>query len=737
MKKVLSIILILGVPLIVKGGDLLKEEWLIGKRIVQIVFQGNMKVGEREFLDKMRTKVGDLFSPRRLMDDVKMLYGMGCFDDIRVDAELENEGVRLTFILKEKPVVSSIRFEGNRKVEEKDLLGSISLKQGGFYDPLKGKEACSELIRFYRDKGYYFASVDVETTFDEERDAVALKFKIEEGKVVKIKRINIKGNTAISSLRLSWYMETKRGGIYKEEDLMEDIQRIHLLYADKGYILAKVHEPKVVYDEKMKGLKIDIEIDEGPCFRVGEISFHGNTLFSSNKLKELILTRPGDIYSLRKFQGDLLRIKDHYAKEGYIALRIEPIPSLDQEKGEIDIELRIDEDKRYYLEGVRVEGNLLTRENVIRREILIKPGEVFDGGKLRLSRQRLFNLGYFEEINMETLPGSRPDHKILLITVKERKTGVATLGAGYSSRDGLVGNLQVAQTNLFGRGWKVRLSTNFGGKITRYNLGFLNPWVFDAPTSIGFDLYDTKRDRDTYIESRRGGEIKAGLRMGLYSSIHITHRRDVVEISDVKNGVIKEGVSSTNSISNAILRDTTDNQIDPTRGYKIEIGGEFAGGILGGDVDFYKPRIRTSLHLPIIWRLILSLIGRWGIVTNPVSEKEIPDYEKFYLGGSGSIRGYRELSIHPDDGGGEGMFVANVEVGISMPEHGLRLYTFFDAGNSWLKPEDVTLSDLRCGVGIGLLFQSPIGPIRFDYGYPIGDPKYQDPQFHFGIGPLF
>jgi outer membrane protein insertion porin family len=722
-------------------------EWLVGERIVQIAFQGNMRIGEGELIEEMRTKKGDLFSTRRLREDVKRLYKTGYFDDIKVDAEREwGGGLRLTFILKERPIVSSLQFEGNKKIKEKELLSCLSLKEEDFYSPIRGREGCREIIKLYHERGYYFASVGVDTTLDEDANTVEVKFRIEEGKVVRIKRINLEGNTAISSLRLSWYMETKRGGHYIDEVLRADIEKIRLLYVDRGYLLVKVREPEVKYDARMKGLVVTIKIDEGPLFRVGKISFSGNTLFSSTRLKEVIKTRSGDVYSLKRFQGDLIGIQDLYGQKGYIAAKIVPTPSLDYSTKKIDIHLEIHEGEKYYLEEVQIQGNGVTKDNVIRREILLVPGEIFDGRKLKLSRQRLFNLGYFEEVNTEILPGTTKDRKILLISVKERKTGIATFGAGYSSREGLIGNIQVSQTNLFGRGWKVRLSTNFGGKTTNYNFGFINPWVFDTPTSFGFNLYDTRRDRDTYLEARRGGDIRLGFRMGLYNRLSITHRRDIVETLNVEEDApedVEEGLEATNSLSFTLRRDTTDNPIFPTQGYNIEVKNEFAGGrVLGGDIDFYKPRIRGGIHLPLIWRSVLSLKGRWSKITNPFSEKEIPDYEKFYLGGSGSIRGYRDLTIHPydeegNDVGGEGMVVANIEIGIPLAEDTLRAYLFFDAGNSWLKPEEVALDDLKCGAGIGVLFRSPLGPIRLDYGYPIADPENRDPQFHFGIGPIF
>lgn len=755
MKKGLGLILILFlISSVGYGQEIVHEdffpheempEWLVGEKIVQIAMRGNLRVSEEEILAVIKTTKGEPFSRRRLRDDVKKIYGLRFFQDVQVDAEQEwGGGLRLTFLLKEKPTVSQINFTGNKKIKSDELLENLTLKEGDFFDGIKQMEAVEGLVRLYKDKGYYWVSVKVDQGLDETTNEVKLDFRIQEGKIVKIKRINFIGNKAISSLRLSWHMETKRRGHYKEEELADDIERLHLLYGNKGYILAQI-SPEVVYDEKMKGFIINIYIDEREQFKVGKITFVGNTLFTASELTKPLRSKPTKIYSLEEFRQDIERIKSLYFEEGYIEARVIPDPSLDRAIKKIDIVLRIEEGRKYYLEGIEISGNVVTREKVIRREFLIKPGEVFDGKKVALSRQRIFNLGYFDEVDMEQLPGSAPNKKILSIQVKERKTGMATLGAGYSSRDGLVGNIDVGQTNLFGRGWKAKLSTSFGGKVIRYNFGFRNPWLFDTPTSFGFGLYDTRRDAATYLETRRGGNVSLGYRLGPFNHISLAHKREDVFISNVTEDAprdIEHGVKATKSLINSLVRDTRDIPIDPTRGYRAELTNEFAGGFLGGHVDFYKPNVDLALHIPVFWKLVFSLHGRWGIVASPVGDEGVPDYERFYLGGANSVRGYRDLSIHPIDAdgndiGGEGMFLSNIELGFPLVEHTLRTGIFFDAGNAWLKPEDINLGDLKTGAGLGILFHSPMGPVRLDYGYPIGDPDHTEPQFHFGIGSIF
>lgn len=720
-------------------------EWLVGEEIVQIAIRGNLRVAEDKILGAIETKRGIPFSGRRLRDDVKSIYSLGFFQDVQVDAEPEwGGGLRLTFILKEKPIISEIKFIGNKKIKSNELLENLNLKKGDYFDGAKEIEVVNRLTRFYKDKGYYWASIEIDQTIDEAANEIRLGFKIKEQEIVKIKRINLVGNKAISTLRLSWYMDTKRRGLYKEEDLLSDLERLRLLYSNKGYILARITSDEVVYDERMKGFVIRINIEEGEQFRVGEITFTGNTLFTNQELTKSLVSKPTAVYSTEEFHRDLGRIKGLYSEKGYIEAEVTPEPSLDHKEKRISLLIRIEEGRRYYLEGINISGNMATKEKVIRREILIRPGEVFDGKKVALSRQRIFNLGYFDEVNIDYLPGSAADKKILAVQVKERKTGMATLGAGYSTKDGLVGNIDVAQTNLFGRGWKVKLSTSFGGKTTRYNFGFRNPWFFDTPTTFGFDLYDKRRDWDSYLESRRGGNLILGYRLGLFNSISLTYKREDVNISNVTKDApsgIEAGLETTNTLTNSLIRDTRDSPIDPTRGYRTELTNEYAGRFLGGDVNYYKPTADLAWHLPLFWKLVLSLHGRWSMVRSLVGDEDVPDYERFYLGGANSIRGYRDLSIHPEDEegktiGGEAMILSNVELGYPLVERTLRLAIFFDAGNTWLEPEDINLQDLKCGAGLGILFHSPMGPVRLDYGYPIGS-EDREPQFHFGMGSIF
>ncbi len=718
-------------------------EELEGEEIVQIAFRGNLRVGEEEILEVMKTAKGQPFSERLLREDLKRIYQLGSFQDISIDAERElGGGLRLTFIFKENPVISRINLVGYKKIQKEELLGTLALKEKEAFDGLTERLARERLIKFYKDKGYYWASIEVSQKLNEMANETDVTFKIKEGKRVKIKRVNFEGNRAISSLRLLWHMETKLRGIYKEEELAADVERLAQLYANNGYILAQIFPPEVIYDEKIKGFVVNIYIDEGEQFRLGRVSFKGNTVFTAEKLEEQFVLKPTNIYRSERFHQDIGRIKGLYSEKGYIEAQIIPEPSLDPREKRIDLLIQIEEGEKYYLEKIQISGNVVTKEKVIRREVLIAPSEVFDGKKVTLSRQKIFNLGYFDVVDMEVVPGTASNKKRLNIHVKERKTGMASLAAGYSSRDGLTGTLEIGQTNLFGRGYTTKLSASFGGKVTRYNFSFLNPWLFDRPTSLGFNLYDTSRSKETYREIRRGGSLTIGHRLGPFNRISLTHKREDVIIRDVAPGAssdIEDVPKTTNSLINSLTRDTTDSPIFPSRGYRVELTNEFAGGFLGGQVNFYKPMADLAWYTPLWWRkLVLSLHGKWSIVTSPV---EVPDYERFYLGGANSIRGYRDFSIHPRDEkrgiGGEGMVLSNIEVGLLLVEQTLQARVFFDSGNTWLKPGNVNLSDLKYGTGFGILLYSPIGPIRLDYGFPLWDPKHTEPQFHFGVGSLF
>ncbi|MBU1487039.1 outer membrane protein assembly factor BamA [bacterium] len=716
-------------------------------RISKILFEGT-SYPEEELLRMIKVRAGDELSLKIIGEDVKRLYASDSFDDIKAD--LSQEGV-LTYIFRERPRLSSLEITGAKEIKEEEIREKILLKEEGYFDEAKLKFSLDALKALYLEKGYRLATFDSEV----EPDTVGVNVRIiiNEGKKVKIKKVDFVGNEAISSWKLRWTIQTGRGDIYDEAVLDQDLDKLRTLYSNEGYLLSEVFSPEVVYDEESKKprLMIAITISEGPQFKIGRIKVGETSLIKEEIIHDIIESKSGQIASMEKIYLDQNKIYNLYSKEGYVFTKVIPSFDVDKEKKEVRVTFNISEGEKTYIEDILVSGNAKTRERVIRRELLILPGEIFNGEKVRQSRQKLFQLGYFDKVDIDLLEGSRENKKVLKIEVGERRTGTAKLGMGYSSNDGLLGTASISENNLFGRGYKVKANLEFGKKKSLYELSFTNPYLYNKPVSMSLNLYNTRKDRDEYTDERKGGSIFFGRPLGVFNRVSLGYKYEDTEISDVSPEAAKEiqdlgnEPKSTRSLIAKFTRDTRDNIISPKQGYKIQLSQELAGGkVLGGNVDFYKPDLDVSLYLPTFWKFVLVLHAQIGAVDNPLSDEPIPDYEKFYLGGQSSIRGYRYRQIHPvtyENGekkskGGETEFVGNIEYKFPLVDP-LEAAFFFDVGNTYNGIYCFDFSNLYYSAGLGITFETPMGPIRIDYGFPLWDEKKKNGEFHFSIGGAF
>jgi len=467
----------------------------------------------------------------------------------------------------------------------------------------------------------------------------------------------------------------------------------------------------------------------------------------------------GGTFTYQALREDVANIQSFYFGKGYIFVKVRESTALDAATGRVDITYAIVENEVAYVERIDVRGNLKTRDKVIRRELRILPGERFDGDKLKRSKERLYNLGFFEEVGYDTEEGSTPDHQNLIVEVKEAKTGSFSFGGGYSSIDQFVGFLEVQQKNFDWRNWKtftgggqdLRLRGEWGSVRQTYELSFTEPWWFDHPVSFGFDIYKRSHDRESdvgygYIEERTGGDLRFGKEFSEYVRGGATYRLEQVKISDVDATAsadlrAEEGENWLSSIELVLTRDTTDNVFNPTRGYVISGSTEVAGGFLGGTKDFNKFFGLATQYFPVFGKCVLQFQVRAGVVMPYGEEERVPIYERFYAGGANTIRGYEERSVGPIDPvtadplGGETLFVANLECTVPILDF-LKGAFFVDTGNVWAESSDFGSGGFMTGVGFGVRVKTPIGPLKLDYGIPIDtQPGKEDREgrFHFSM----
>lgn len=718
--------------------------------ITGIQIQGNNTVATATIFSVIKTQVGDKYSPTMVDDDLKAVYNSGYFSEISVDLKKEAEGLTLLFIVKEKPLVSKIKFEGNKALKEEDLKKELTLKTGVPISQKDLKESIEKMTNMAKDNGHYFAKINPKI----EDDGKTVIFLIVEGKVIKIKGLNLIGNNAFSTFKLKWKMTTSTGDFYKEKELQEDIEKLFFFYKTNGYPMVSIQKPEVVYDKEKDGIIININIEEGNLFKIREINFSGNTLFKTEELKKMLTTKSGDSYSVKSIALDRSNIMDAYFEQGYVTTAVIPDAEFETKEATADIIYKIKEGGKSYLEKISISGNTTTKNKVILRELLFKEGEMFDGKKVKQSRQRLINLGFFEQVKFDIRPGSEENKKVLDIEVKEGKTGNLVFSAGYGNKPGLYGTIEFTKNNLFGKGYSTSVKTEFGKNLLNYEIGWTDPWFRDTPTSVGFDIWHTTEKEDEYTDKKLGGDIRIGRPLGVHNKIYFKYKYDKSAMVDVKTDApesINEWVKKwgdgnyvlSSSIAVRVVRDTKKGEeilFHPTSGYQMELSNEFAGGFLGGDIDFYKPTFEGSWYFPSWWEFVLALHTKLGLVTNLAKHQDIPDYEKFRIGGPYSVRGYNDRSIHPDSGGGNSMLISNVEYRFPI---GKELFgcLFADVGNTWEEASKITsFTDLKYGTGFGIRFKSPIGPIRLDYAWGLSDaPGHQKgtPEAHISFGSFF
>jgi outer membrane protein insertion porin family len=707
------------------------------KIIERVEVCGNKRIEKERILAEAKVKEGDEFLQKKTGDWIKAIYKMEEFSDLSCEI-IEKEGsITLSFVVHEVPLIGTISFSGQKEKKRDDIEKVLGLKEK---DPLfipNVEEAKASITTFYRNEGFYFATITYQIKGEE------LIFTINEGKECKIKEVKFSGNKSISSHRLRGKIKTSKGDAYIQQELETDIDSLTDFYLNEGFAKVVIAKPVVSFNEKKKGLIVEIPISEGSKYKVGKIDISGNSLFSEPEIRKVMMIKEGSVFSQGLLDRDFRSIGNLYYEKGYISAQVVPIPSYRIQAKIIDYSLSIEEGELSYIEKIEIAGNKRTKDKVIKRELLIKEGEILSWDKVSKSRHKLALLGFFDNVDLSILSGSKENKKVVKIEVEEGKRGTGLFGVNYSNQTGLAGSVQLNVVNLFGKGYSANLKSDFGKKILNYEVSFTDPWFLDRPISLGLGAWNNELSRDSYKESKRGGYISLGKPLRTFNRIYIKYKLDQSRFTDIEDSAPadvkdwkkkwEDRYATTSGIETGISRDTrAPNIFEPERGGKLSLSCETAGGILGGDIDFYKPIFEASWYHPSLWKFILCLHTNFGFI-NPIGEDNIPDYEKFYLGGARTVRGYNERSIHPEAGGGDSFFLGNLEYRLPLGK-GLTFALFFDSGQVWDRGQEELL-DLKSGYGFGIRFNSPVGPLQFDYAWPMDEKE--EPQFHFSIGPSF
>ena len=716
--------------------------------IKEIIVEGNRRVQEAVILGRVKAAIGSPFSPTQLSEDVRAIFALGFFDDVQLKVEDFEGGVKVSFVVVERPFVRDVDFVGNKEVSTADLQDKIDLKLGSVYNPVEVQRAREKMKEHYESEGYF----EVQITPDIEKFAdgdVKVIFTINEGRQMKIEQIVIRGNRGLSDKEIKEAMATKERqywilrGTVQRQRLDEDVDRILQLYNDHGYIQARVESHDVTVDRDKARVTINIVVVEGSQHRVASIAFTGVTLMPEDEVRRQVKLKAGDVFSRSALRESVKAIEDLYSNVGRASADISPKLDM-QAENRIGIVFEINEGPTVYVERINIAGNVRSQDKILRRELQMAEGEIFTLRKLQRSKQRLTNLGYFEKVDVSTAPGSDKSKIIVNVDVTERPTGLFSIGGGFSSSDGLLGTIDLSQNNFLGRGWQASIKIRAGANLQQGQISFTEPWLFDRPLSAGVDVFSTQRQFVEYDYRTLGGGVRLSHPFEEYWRWHLGYRLSQDEISHVKNvddAFLRDeqGTQVTSLVSGAITRDSRDSVQTPSRGGQIILSTEVAG--LGGDNHFAKTTATATYFKPIWFGHILSGRAEGGYGFG-FGDERLPVFERFYLGGPNSIRSFKTRQVSPKDEfgirvGGTSEVLGNLEYIIPLP-FDIRLAAFFDVGNVYGFRTKFDVTDLHYAAGGGVRWVSPFGPIRVDYGFNLNQqPGEKAANFHFSVGSPF
>ncbi|WP_374035435.1 outer membrane protein assembly factor BamA [Bdellovibrio bacteriovorus] len=753
-----------------------------GLIVKTIEVAGNRKIEKDAILAKITTKVGEQYSAQHIREDVQALFNLGFFNDIQVDRKTAGKDVTLTYTVLEKPSVVEITYEGNSEVKSEDIADATGIKPYQLLNMAKVKEAVEKIQKLYEDKGFFLAKIDSEVQEVTKDETVRLVFKIRENDKVKVKKITFLGNNHMGDSSLKSKMLTQEGGFfsgisgsgqYKQEMFERDVQILRFLYWNQGYVQAKVDRPQVTVTPDKKNIYITIRIEEGEQYNVGDVDFAGDLLFPKSELREVIKIDDNGVFAYDVLQKDISDLTAKYGDLGYAYANVIPRTRFNDKERRVDLVFEFDKGNKVYFGKINMVGNSKTRDKVIRRELKVHEGELYNETRRRQSLENIQRLGFFEEVNFKTsIDPERTEVMNVDISVKERNTGQIQLGAGYGTSQGFTLQGSISQANFLGKGQNLGASLNLSNTGSYYSLSFTEPYFRDTLWSLGADLYQSANTgRVDYDENHTGGAIRLGHPLAEYTRGFLKYKYDDTKLSkkyDSEGKLITdpdlfplESASGvTSSMTGTVEYDTRNDRQMPTKGIYSSASYEYAG--LGGDLKYTRGNANFRYYKNLFWDVVWRNNIQYSRIDG-LDGQEVPFSELYLLGGPYSLRGYRSYRvgkmkfsemIYNDliaEGKSEaearekawrfygGVQQAMYQTELQFPlvkEAGIMGAGFFDIGAA----DDVlTDNNFFADVGFGIRWYSPIGVLRFEWGFPLNrNPAYQDATvFEFSIGPSF
>nr|WP_320192426.1 outer membrane protein assembly factor BamA [uncultured Desulfobacter sp.] len=726
------------------------------KIISAISIKGNVRVDSDAIQRVISSKVGDLLTGTSLNNDLNSVYKMGYFDDVVVKKQNMDRGVEVIFEVREKPSVRNIRFENNNIYEDKELFEVVATSTGSILNAYKLNNDVNKLKRLYYEKNYHNCriSYDIKPLENHQADVI---FNIEEGEKVRITAIEFEGNKYFDDDDIKDQMQTREKGFWSfitssgdldETELDNDVLRIEAFYKNNGFINVKVSDP--VVNMGKEEITIEFKIDEGEQYKNGVVGVKGDILTTEEELLTLLLSPKSELYNRELIRKDMITLNDFYANQGYANVRVIPRVDKNDDQAIVNINFDIEKGPLVYFNRIVITGNNKTRDKVIRRELAIEEQGLYSMKKIQRSNRNLVFKDYFQNIDIKPVKTKEENKRDIHVSVEEKPTGNFSFGGGFSSDDGPFGQFSVEERNLFGKGQTGKFTIRMSGETALYDIGFTEPWLFDRPISAGFNIYKFEHEYDHYDKNAYGLTLRAASRRFWdYTTIGLVYNIEKFDIDDVEeeNTSVSEGSYLTSSIMPYISYDSRNHNFLPTEGMYHKLSIEYAGEILGGEIDFTKYLVESAVFFPLFWKFSAGIYAKGGYLDDRTDGDPDIDWERFYLGGINSIRGFDDTDINGTrDGsdievGGEMYCQFNIEMMFPIAEEqAVYGVLFYDRGDVYNHGENIDLGDQYSSSGLELRWNSPMGPIRLAYGIVLDGKDVKstgDGQFDFSIGAFF
>ena len=736
---------------------------------VTVKFIGTAIVNEQVVRANMQVREGADFDDAMLDRDIRSLYKTGLFEMIEVKREAVNNRV-LNFVVEvtSKFRVLAINYEGNKQVKSKRLNDEIKTRPNTALDERQVKEDAGKIREYYQKQGYNQVSVNYTIERNRATSFGTVIFKIKEGPKVRISQVRFVGNTHVKTKRLRSEMDTKKWNIFswltdtgrfKDDQFDDDLDKLRDFYREQGYLDVEIPQEKITFTYPSAArLIITITVNEGRRYRIGDISVTGAKLHTEALLKRILRQRSGAIFVPSRIEKDKERIEEYYGRDGHLDTRVTLIRKSNITTGNIDLVYQINESDKYTVESIIIEGNTKTKSTVILRELTLGPGDVFSSISMKISKLRLENTRFFDDVSVTPMDTNIPGRRNMRIAVKEGRTGNLTFGAGFSSLEKATLFVEVSQSNfdifnrrsLFqGDGQKFRLRVQAGTVSSELVLSFEEPWVFQRELAMGFSVYRQSNDYNSsfYREVDTGGEVYLRKRLFELVEGRLSYDYTIISIQDITADASSTisafaGDNRISKIGFQLLRDSRDRIINTTTGNYFNAAFEVAGGVLGGDSDYYRVELKGSQFFRVFetQTQVLSLIARGGIIEEYGRSTDVPYYLKYYLGGPTDLRGFEYRDVTPKDSSGTplggktyGFFSAEYSLDIVSP---IRVAAFYDAGFVNEKAYDFGPAHFNDDFGFGLRLFVAGSPLSLDYAVPIHGDTFNKKggQFNFSFG---